>query len=66
MREGRERPDCFAYRAGECSVLTEMVCRNKRCSFYKSMQKFKDDQERYRVVPGEEMQNAKCKTKNER
>lgn len=27
---------CFGYQMGQCTVLTELVCENRACSFYKS------------------------------
>lgn len=37
------KKDCFAYmRKGECGVLTELVCINKKCSFYKTQEDFEE------------------------
>jgi len=41
--------DCFAYRIGRCSVMTEMICRHSPCSFYKTKEQDKKDRERYGV-----------------
>ncbi len=36
------KKDCFAYEeiTGKCRALTELVCKNKKCSFYKSKNRF--------------------------
>ena len=41
------RKDCFAYRIGHCSIMTEMICRHSSCSFYKTKEQDKKDRERY-------------------
>lgn len=28
--------DCFAYKSGECRALSECVCKNAECRFYKT------------------------------
>ena len=30
-----QRKDCFAYNGGKCRVLTELICKNKKCDFFK-------------------------------
>lgn len=32
----KPRCDCFAFKNYECTVLRELVCRNRKCSFYKT------------------------------
>ncbi len=44
------KKDCFAYRIGGCSVLTEMVCRRENCSFYKTKEQARADREKYGIV----------------
>lgn len=39
--------DCFAYRVGRCSILTEMICRYEKCSFYKTKEQMEQDRARY-------------------
>ena len=39
--------DCFAYKHNRCIVLTEMVCKTKRCTFYKTRKQFEDDLKKY-------------------
>lgn len=41
------KKDCFAYRIGRCSVMTEMICRREKCSFYKTKEQDKKDREIY-------------------
>ena len=42
--------DCFAYRLGRCSILTEMICRRENCSFYKTKEQMDTDREKYGFV----------------
>lgn len=35
--------DCFAYTNGGCAVLTEPICKNKSCPFYKNRTDFETD-----------------------
>lgn len=35
--------DCFAYDAGECSVLCEMLCSYRNCPFYKTDEQLKEE-----------------------
>lgn len=39
--------DCFAYKHNRCIVLTEMICKTKKCAFYKTHQQFADDLKKY-------------------
>lgn len=39
--------DCFAYRIGGCSIMTEMICRRDTCSFYKTKEQAAADREKY-------------------
>ncbi len=39
--------DCFAYRIGRCSIMTEMICRRESCSFYKTVEEMERDRKRY-------------------
>ena len=47
VEKSNVKTDCFAYRRGECSVLYEMVCENKNCSFYKTCEQYKHDKLKY-------------------
>ena len=44
-----ERVDCFGYnnRTKKCSVLTETVCRNRKCSFYKTQKEYEEGRRKY-------------------
>lgn len=43
-----ERKDCFAYKvSGYCSALTEMVCKKRECTFFKTKEQFYEDMEKY-------------------
>ena len=33
--KAKTKRSCFAYSEGECTVLDELVCKTKECSFYK-------------------------------
>ena len=35
LENPRVRKNCFAYCGGKCRVLTELICKNKKCDFYK-------------------------------
>lgn len=40
--------ECFAYHNDNvCRILSEMICKNRNCSFYKTKKKFKVDLEKY-------------------
>lgn len=40
--------DCFGYKKSDyCSVLSEMVCAERECSFYKNKKEYIDDMEKY-------------------
>jgi len=39
--------DCFAYRIGGCSIMTETICRRDTCSFYKTKEQAAADREKY-------------------
>jgi len=39
--------DCFAYRVGRCSIMTETICRFGTCSFYKTKEQDRKDRLRY-------------------
>lgn len=43
----KERIDCFAYREDRCEILTERICENRKCSFYKTWDKENKDRERF-------------------
>ena len=43
--------DCFAYKvSGYCGALTEMVCKGRKCSFYKTKEQFKADEEKAKLI----------------
>ena len=37
------KTDCFAYKMGKCTVLTENVCSKTECSFYKTPEQLRSD-----------------------
>ena len=39
--------DCFAYGLISCRILTERICDNRKCSFYKSHRQHQLDMEKY-------------------
>lgn len=40
--------DCFAYRSERyCTALTEVVCKNRQCKFYKTHRQHADDLKKY-------------------
>ena len=41
------KKDCFAFNSRNCRALTEMMCKNGRCSFYKTRRQFEDDLKKY-------------------
>ena len=43
------KTDCFAYmsKCKQCSVLTELVCRKRKCTFYKTREQFDADRLKY-------------------
>lgn len=47
MKKMNVKTDCFGYRHGECSVLYELVCERKACSFYKTCEQFHRDRLKY-------------------
>lgn len=53
MTTQQTKTDCFAYRGKRmCSVLSELVCKNRNCSFYKTKEKHKIDCDKYGYFPG--------------
>ena len=47
MEKSKVKTDCFAYRRGECGALYELICENRRCSFYKNCEQFNHDKIKY-------------------
>lgn len=44
------RPDCFGFKSiCRCNALTEMVCGVRKCSFYKTVEQYEADKEKYAV-----------------
>lgn len=40
---------CFAYSPKcpkKCAILTEMICKNKKCKFFKTQEEFEEGQRR--------------------
>ena len=55
--EDRTKRDCFGYKMGECTVLTELVCKESECAFYKTKKQFREDAERARKIREERKMN---------
>ena len=47
MDSSMVKTDCFGYRRGECKVLYELVCKNHKCSFYKTCEEYRRDHLKY-------------------
>ncbi len=47
MNSTKVKTDCFGYRRGECTVLYELVCEHKNCSFYKTCSEYNRDKLKY-------------------
>lgn len=41
------KTDCFGFRNGNCTVLYEMVCEERTCSFYKTCEQYHKDMKKY-------------------
>ena len=42
-----EKKDCFGFKvSGYCGALTDMVCKYRSCSFYKTKKQFIEDAKR--------------------
>lgn len=39
--------DCFAFKPSRCSVLTEMICKTRKCSFYRTRKQFIEGLKKY-------------------
>lgn len=39
--------NCYAYRSGYCTILTERICDNKKCSFFKTHKQHREDFNKY-------------------
>lgn len=57
--EGRVKTDCFAYARCKCLALSEMVCKKKNCSFYKTKEQEEEDKRKYGY------DTSKCKENSE-
>lgn len=42
-----EQRSCFAYHPKQCRVLTEMLCKKKKCPFFKTREQFIEDLKKY-------------------
>lgn len=47
MEQTMVKTDCFGYRKGECKVLYELVCKERKCSFYKTCEEYRRDHLKY-------------------
>lgn len=39
--------NCFAYGRFCCRILTERICDNRECTFFKTHKQYRDDMEKY-------------------
>lgn len=46
MTQPTEKKDCFGYKMGKCTVLTDLVCSQGKCSFYKTREQYNRDREK--------------------
>ena len=42
--------DCFAFCSKQCKILTEQICKDKECSFFKTRKEMKADLKKYPLV----------------
>ncbi len=47
MNSAKVKTDCFAFRRGECTILYELVCSERTCSFYKTCKQYNSDKLKY-------------------
>lgn len=47
MNSTKVKTDCFGFRRGECTVLYELVCEQRKCSFYKTCKDYNRDKLKY-------------------
>lgn len=47
MNSTKVKTDCFAYHRGECTILYELVCSLRNCSFYKTCKQYNSDKLKY-------------------
>lgn len=47
MNLSNVKTDCFGFRHGECTILYELVCAERKCSFYKTCEQFRRDHLKY-------------------
>lgn len=41
--------NCFGYKNNKCVILKEMICKHKKCPFYKTEEQYIADKEKYDV-----------------
>lgn len=58
MKSDNIKRDCFGFKRGECTVLTELVCKNEKCTFYKTRKQFKEDADEARKKVERKRENA--------
>ncbi len=47
--EKQPKTDCFAFRETRnkhCSVLSELICKKRKCSFYKTLEQYEADRKK--------------------
>ena len=47
---GAVKKDCFGYKMGKCTVLTDLVCSQGKCSFYKTREQYNSDRIKYEKI----------------
>lgn len=43
------KTECFGYnpRAKRCTIMTETICRDRSCSFYKTREEYEEGRQKY-------------------
>lgn len=43
----QECTNCFAYKKNRCTALIEMICKTRKCSFFKTRRQYVEDLKKY-------------------
>lgn len=44
------KTDCFGYKLGKCTILTDLFCSYEECSFYKTTEQYNSDRIKYEEI----------------
>lgn len=49
MNKPEIKTDCFAFmqKCRKCSVLNELICQKRECTFFKTQEQYNSDREKY-------------------